>query len=403
MCKKVFQHEALYEGAEKWQPCVTREEPIDSRKDDIRTDFERDYNRILHCHAYRRMKSKTQVFFATQNERICTRIEHVNHVASVSSTIAGFLGLNTQLALAIAIGHDLGHAPFGHCGEHIIQSIALKELKQSFWHEKNSLRVIDCIETLEDSSGNHKNMNLTYAVRDGIVLHCGEVDENSLKPRKDAIPLELIEKPNQYAPFTWEACVVKIADKISYLGRDIEDALTLKILTNQQLDELKRIVGGGHKAINNTILMHDLITDLCKNSNPEDGICFSDYYFHFVNKVKGFNYEHIYNHKRLRNYEKYARLIIETIYETLMDFYDGSDTPSKLSSLQVQFPLLTASFNDWLLKYDVNFRKNDDRIFAHKVLYDINRHDDYVLAVIDYIASLTDYFAIDVFNELSRF
>ncbi len=404
MKENLFSSVGLFKTNPNWNYAIKRESDIYYRKEDIRTDFERDYNRILHCTAYRRLKHKTQVFFATQNDTICTRIEHVNHVSSVSFTVAKFLGLNTQLTMAIALGHDLGHAPFGHSGERIIKKITKEVLGENFWHEKNSLRVVDRIETLEDSFGKLKNLNLTYAVRDGIISHCGEVNENALFPRKENIDLNLIEKPNQYAPYTWEACVVKIADKISYLGRDIEDALTLNILSPAQLNDLKKIAGENIKAINNTILMHDFIIDLCKNSTPVNGIMFSEKYLELINNVKKFNYEHIYNHKRLKNYEKYAELIIFSIFEALDSFYAGIDTYKRITEYQTSYPKLTLSFSSWLKKYESTSVESDKgKKYQNIFLYDLRQHDDYRCAIIDYIASITDHFAIDIFNELTSF
>ena len=265
-----FKDVAIDHGIQKWRNCISREFPLYAREDDIRTEFARDFSRILHCTAYRRLKHKTQVFFATTNDHICTRIEHVNHVSSISHTIAKFMGLNTELTSAIAIGHDLGHAPFGHAGEDYIKEIAADELGDQFWHEKNSLRFVDYCETLEAPSGKHNNLNLTYAVRDGIISHCGEVDENALYPRDEFMDLNTIARPNEYKPYTWEGCIVKISDKIAYLGRDIEDALTLKILSRPQLKELSSLVKehGKYKfrEINNTFVIHKLIIDLCENS-----------------------------------------------------------------------------------------------------------------------------------------
>ena len=404
MENNLFEPVALNNKSTKWEHAIKRENDIYYRSEEIRTEFERDYNRILHCTAFRRLKHKTQVFFATQNDNICTRIEHVNHVSSVSFTISKFLGLNTQLTIAMAIGHDLGHSPFGHSGERIIKKITKDVLNEDFWHEKNSLRVIDRIETLEDSNGKLKNLNLTYAVRDGIVSHCGEVNENALFPRNEAIDLNSIVKPNQYLPYTWEGCIVKIADKISYLGRDIEDALTLNILSSSQLNDLKKIAGENIKAINNTILMHDFIIDLCKNSNPDKGINFSEKYLHLINNVKKFNYENIYNHKRLKNYEKYAELIIYSIYEALDSFYAGIDTYKKIAEHQTSYPKLSNSFSSWLKKYESTSVESDNgQKYQNKFLYNLKNHFDYKQAIIDYIASITDHFAIDIFNELTSF
>jgi dGTPase len=301
--KGLFSKVSVSPRRPKWENCVQRFEKLYHRGDDIRSPFARDFNRILHCTAYRRLKHKTQVFFAPRNDHICTRMEHVNHVIAVSYTIAKYLGLNTELTNAIAIGHDLGHAPFGHAGETFLKTIVQKELKETFWHEKNSLWFVDKIETLEDPNGYHRNLNLTYAVRDGIICHCGDVDEGQLIPRDDFVDLYDMAEPNQYSPFTWEGCVVKIADKIAYLGRDIEDARTLKILSVSEAKELVKTVRPYTKRrmreLNNTILMHDFVIDVCMNSSPEGGIRLSKRALELMNAVRGFSYDKIYYHKRL--------------------------------------------------------------------------------------------------------
>jgi dGTPase len=222
----------------KWQEATRRYEGLYNTDGDIRSPFSRDYTRIIHSAAYRRLRNKTQVFFSPQSDHICTRIEHVNHVESISYTVAKYLGLNTELTRAISVAHDLGHAPFGHKGEKFLSKISKEHTGEAFWHEQNGLRAVDSIELLEDHDRRRRNLNLTYAVRDGIISHCGEVSEDGIKPREDAIDLGGFKRPNQFAPFTYEACVVKIADKISYIGRDIEDAMHLGIVTKEQMDEL---------------------------------------------------------------------------------------------------------------------------------------------------------------------
>ena len=129
-----FYEERMDENHPNWERAIKRNGNLYTRPDDFRTPFGRDYTRILHSTAYRRLKHKTQVFFTTKNDHICTRIEHVNHVDSVSCTIGQYLGLNTELIGAIANGHDLGHSPFGHLGERVLKEISEKELKQPFWH-----------------------------------------------------------------------------------------------------------------------------------------------------------------------------------------------------------------------------------------------------------------------------
>lgn len=392
----------------KWEESINRVE-LYHRDDDIRSPFSRDYNRILHCSAYRRLKHKTQVFFATTHDHVCTRIEHVNHVTSVSYTIAKYLGLNTELTNAIAIGHDLGHTPFGHAGETILSNITNEKLGISFWHERNSLRIIDKTETLEDPWGFQRNLNLTYATRDGIVCHCGEVDENAIFPRKDCIDLETITKANEFRPYTWEGCVVKIADKISYLGRDIEDALVLNILNRSQLDELKKIFKqtertGTIKEINNTILIHDFIIDLCKNSSPKTGIMISSSSLKIMNLLKDFNYENIYKHKRLNVYKDYAKLIIKSIFDVINSFFDGENTVESIDRHKDIYPLLAKTFKEWLYKFgSPNKRDSDANRFKNTVLYNSYEYNDYVLAAVDFISGMTDYFALKIFEELTTF
>jgi len=172
-----------------WEKFIERETPLPEKKDELRSEFMRDYTRILHSDAYRRLKHKTQVFFNPKNDHVCTRIEHVQHVESVANTIAEELGLNVELTKAIATGHDLGHSPFGHTGEKVISEIALKNGLKNFWHERNGLHFVDNIEFLSDEEGNCRNLNLTYAVRDGIISHCGEVDSQGIIPRKEIIDL----------------------------------------------------------------------------------------------------------------------------------------------------------------------------------------------------------------------
>ena len=214
----------------RYEKLIERAEPLYDRDDDIRSPYDRDATRLLHCTAYRRLKHKTQVFPHVENDHICTRMEHVLHVDSVSHSIATYLGLDLSLTRAIAMGHDIGHAPFGHTGGEVLSEISQSALGKTFWHEANGVYIADNLELLEDEYGIERNLNLTYAVRDGIISHCGEVDENGLRPRENCFDLSEFRTVGQYPPATWEGCVVKVSDKIAYLGRDIEDAETLDIL-----------------------------------------------------------------------------------------------------------------------------------------------------------------------------
>ena len=171
--KNILYNYAAKEENKNWENIISRKNKLYMRNNDIRSEFERDYTRIIHSTACRRMKHKTQVFFTPQNDHICTRIEHVTHVESISYTIAKYLGLNTELTKAIATAHDIGHSPFGHKGEKILSEISQRDIGECFWHEKNGLDMVDKIELLEDPNGNKQNLNLTYAVRDVIISHCG--------------------------------------------------------------------------------------------------------------------------------------------------------------------------------------------------------------------------------------
>lgn len=384
----------------KWKHAIKREKELYSRNNEIRTDFERDYTRVINCNAYRRLKHKTQVFFSPESDHICTRIEHVAHVESISYTIARYLGLNTELTKAIATAHDIGHSPFGHEGERILSEISKRELGEAFWHEKNGVEIVDKIELLKDNLENKQNLNLTYAVRDGIISHCGEIDENNLKPREEAIDLREYKYPNQFKPYTWEGCVVKIADKISYLGRDMEDAIRIGIL-DEQLDELRQMLEiDENEPINNTILINNMIYDLCENSSVEKGLCFSDDMYQLINSIKKFNYKNIYMSDILKPSIEYFKLIINQIYETLKRLYNGENTLVEIHKLKKFYPKLMSSFEEWIVNYWNLPRsekcKNDEFI-------DMENEKDYCKAIIYYISGMTDNFAIDIYNEIIRF
>ncbi len=427
--KDAFKNLACNEQNEKWEQAIKREIPIYSRNNDIRSEFERDYTRILHCEAYRRLKHKTQVFFAPHNDHICTRMEHVSHVASVASTISKYLGLNEQLATAIATGHDIGHAPFGHHGENCLNNLLEQKEGQNapkkFWHERNSLFFADYIEALPDPNGIEQPLNLTYAVRDGLICHCGEIDQQGIIPRNQAIDLYSMKRPGITQPFTWEGCVVKIADKIAYLGRDLEDARAYSILDMTAYRQLREIVGstlgfekkGAHalrsgKAINTTVLINDLIVDLCEQSSPEKGLCFSDEYFKFILELKKFNFANIYNNWRLSEFAIYAENIIKTLFRTLQKAQMFVKS-GRVCQVLKTYPKLCSTFEDWLIKHS-NYKSwsVEKRSFIDKksifhyntpVIFDINDDESYTKCIIEFISGMTDQFAIQVYEEIITF
>lgn len=400
--EKKFINVSANENNPLWNKIIMRETPLYKRDNDLRTDFERDYTRVIYTNAYRRMKHKTQVFFSPTNDHICTRIEHVNNVESISYTIANALGLNTSLTKAIATAHDIGHSPFGHRGEKILSNISQKEIGETFWHEKNGLDVVGKIELLEDNNGFKKNLDLTYGVRDGIISHCGEVNEKFLKPREEFIDLQTYITPNQYSPFTWEGCVVKISDKISYISRDIEDAILLGLL-DDSLEELHEILKFEKKAIiNNSVIINKLIFDLCTNSNPDDGLIFSDESLQLLDNIKAFNYKNIYYSDKVLASEKYFELVLTQIFEILKSAYDKENTLENLNKMKKNYNSVVTPFIKWINCY-WNLTDRENTNLQNKVLFDINNEKDYLKAIIYYISGMTDNFAISCYNEIIGF
>jgi len=390
---KKFSNYSANPNNPNWENIISRTKPLYQRETDLRDIFERDYTRIIHSTAYRRLKHKTQVFFSPDNDHICTRIEHVTLVDSISHTIAQYLGLNTNLTHAIAVAHDLGHSPFGHAGEKILSSISMRDLGISFWHEKNGLDFVDYIELLEDSESCKQNLNLTYGVRDGIISHCGEIDENSVRPRNDFIDLKDYTKPNS------EGCVVKISDKISYVCRDIEDSVTLGILDNCSNELHKLLNLNNFENINNTNVINELVYDLCTNSSFEKGLCFSDKYLNLLNELKAFNYKNIYFCDRIQPSIRYFEVVLNEIYNILKSYY-SNDLQTSLNKLCHVYPKLGNSFKGFInLFYDFG-----DRTFCkNTILFSSNNEKDFYHCILYYISGMTDHFAIEAYQEIIGF
>lgn len=407
----IFSEFAAKPGNQNWEELIKRNLPLDIRHEDVRSPFARDYTRILHSRGYRRMKNKTQVFFNIDKDHICTRMEHVAHVESVSGTIAGFLGLNTELTKAISIGHDIGHAPFGHQGERVLDEISKKHLGKSFWHEKNGLHFVDDVELLANSYNEKRNLGLTYAVRDGIISHCGEVDQNGLHPREELIDLSDFAEPGQFQPATWEGCVVKISDKIAYVGRDIEDAVSLGFIDEEGKQQLLKLARtNDEKVMNTTVIMYNLIQDICENSSPEKGICLSDKFSNQLNEIKEFNLRYIYRNKLFQPYQEYSVLVINQIFESLLDLYDPEMIWANIAKEKQYKPDTMDSFEGWLAEYceeefvpEGDLKQTAKACKNRKIYGRLETKELYVQAVIDYISGMTDRFAIKVFNELLKY
>lgn len=409
----LFKNVAAVETSSLWEKLIAREVELYKKPNELRSEFARDYDRILHSDGYNRLMGKTQVFSNPESDMTCTRIGHVNQVASIAENISEFFGLNTKLTRAIALGHDIGHSPFGHSGEVKLNAIMkANNLTSTFWkgpffHEKNSLRFVDDIETKLNPNGYQQNLDLTYAVRDGIVCHCGEINENGLKPREEYIDLRTIQKTNRPQPFTWEGCVVKVSDKIAYLGKDLEDAINNGFLAPEKKNELIELVykntGLKFDEINNTVLINHFVSDLCANSTVEEGLKFSEPVFKLMNTIKDFNYKNIYYPKD-EIQDPRNDLALELIFKNLSMLYQGRETLEKLQTMHGRQPRLIDSFKNWLIKYsDINLEEKANRKLSNKVIYSIDDENDYKLSVIEFISGMTDRFALNSFREITSF
>lgn len=400
---KKFENEAMFENNQKWKQAISRESELQNRifgDAPMRTEFDRDYTRIINCNAYRRLKHKTQVFFSPKNDHICTRIEHVNLVESISNTIANYLGLNSDLTKAIAVAHDIGHSPFGHQGEAILSSIAEREYGARFWHGGNGLFLIDNLELLEDSNGIDRNLSLTYAVRDGIPGHCGEPARDGQKPRNEIIDLKDFSHSNKYQPYTWEGCIVKIADNISYLGRDLEDAKEMRLLTVRDLNNFNKSIEA--IKLNNSSIIGYLVGDLCQNSSVEEGLKFSSEAHELMQRIKKFNNEKIYKNEKIQPTIRYFKVVMNEIFYLLKNQYNGIYTIKNIKKLKRYYPVLSNEFGGWLEAYS-NVLDRDNESYSNKIVYDLNDIKQYSKAIIDYMAGMTDQYIVRIYNEIVSF
>ena len=345
------------------------------RKNDMRSAYYRDTTAIIHSSPFRRLKHKTQVFFAPSNDHICTRIEHVLHVASIASAICQGLNLNTDLAWAIGMGHDLGHTPFGHVGEKIINSLMEEKGLTNFEHEINSLRIVDFLAL------NGRGLNLTYAVRDGIVSHNGETFLQTILPDHQQKNLSQIVTRKQLIPSTWEGVVVRFSDQIAYLGRDFEDACRLSVIDK---NDLPCIVSSTLGETNSKII-DTLVQDIIAHSNPETGITFSDDIFAAVNEFKRFNYENIYLSPMLKGYKDYFTRLLSLISDYLYNLFSTYTFNTDLYMREKN--MLSIGFSNYLVDMKSGYEDHDgnfDRL------------------IFDYIAGMSDNFALDCADEILK-
>ena len=307
--------------------CQSKGRSVPEEKCAIRTEFQRDRDRIIHSKAFRRLMHKTQVFLAPEGDHFRTRLTHTIEVSQIARTIARGLNLNEDLTEAIALGHDLGHTPFGHNGEEVLNTIH----PGGFEHNVQSLRVADVLEM----TSSRKGMNLTAEVRDGIVNHTGS--------RK---------------PFTLEGQVVKISDRVAYINHDIDDAVRSGVIS---MDDIPRkaleTFGYSHaERINN------MVTDIIRESDGKDEILQSPLFKDELITLRSFMFSHVYKSSRVKKEEDLAK--VEVVIKSLYEY----------------------------------FLKNPDKL--PEDLQEIAAANGINEAVKDYIAGMTDRFALNVYTDL---
>lgn len=296
-------------------------------KCEFRTEFQRDRDRIIHSKAFRRLMHKTQVFLAPEGDHFRTRLTHTIEVSQIARTIARSLNLNEDLAEAIALGHDLGHTPFGHNGEMILDSIH----PGGFHHNQQSLRVVEILE----STPNRCGMNLTFEVKDGIVNHTG----------KDM-------------PTTLEGQIVRISDRVAYINHDIDDAIRSGVLSENDLpEEPIKLFGKSHKErINN------MVTNVVENSDNKEIVSMDLEYKKQLDVLRTFMFANVYKSSRVKKEEDLTK--VEVVISSLYKYF--------------------LTHPDKLPKDDLGLLEKDG----------IN------VVVKDYIAGMTDRYALNLYSDL---
>ncbi len=298
----------------------------------IRTCFQRDRDRVIHCKAFRRLKHKTQVFIAPSGDHYVTRLTHTLEVSQIARTISRALNLNEDLTEAIALGHDLGHTPFGHIGEEVLNKLH----PDGFRHNEQSLRVVDLLE--KDGQG----LNLTWEVRDGILKHSkGQAD---------------ILGKNWEDVATLEGQVCKIADVIAYVNHDIGDAIRSDIITESDLPELA-VANLGHT---HSQRINAMVCDVISSSQAKPTIAMSPEVIKAANSLRQFLFDKVYNPSLLTKDAERARRTLRILYSYFLRHEDK--LPSEFASLN-----------------DTRERK-----------------------VTDYIAGMTDQYALRLAEEISK-
>jgi dGTPase len=339
--------------------------------EDIRPPFFHDGDRIVHSRAYARYIDKTQVFYLVKNDHITHRVLHVQLVSKIARLIGRALLLNEDLVEAIALGHDIGHVPYGHDGEKYLSDICWKHGIGGFHHNIQSVRALDRIEEL----------NLTLQVLDGILAHNGEAHDLRVVPALDKtwekMEYEIEERQHQanghsgILPMTMEGCVVRVADTISYVGRDIEDAITLGYIAREDIPvACSEVLGSTNRDI-----VNNLVVDVIENSYNQPYIALSPATARALQALKEFNHERIYSNPEIKAQSAKVQRMFALLFEAfLSDLKAGRDQSRIFTNYKGSF-----SAERWKRYADGT---NEPEI------------------VRDFIAGMTDEFFNDTFREL---
>ena len=342
---------------------------LDKIDDDIRTSFFRDIDRIIYTLSYTRYIDKTQVFSNSDNDNISKRMTHVQMVSRIARTISRALGLNEDLTEAIALGHDLGHVPFGHTGEKILNDITIKKTGKMFNHNIHSVRI------LKDVENNGRGSNISIQVLDGIMCHNGEFVNSEYYPRKKTVDDFLNEYNKCYydretlkslRPMTLEGCVVRISDIIGYIGRDIEDAVRLGVINiNDVPTNIQNVLG-----VNNAEIIEKVIIDIVNNSIGKPYIKLSNDVFKAIVDLKKFNYENIYNKANTKEQLDFYEKVFNSLFDKYLDQLNNNVIDSDIYKIYLNY------MDD---KY-LNSTSNEDK-------------------VVDFIAGMTDNFILAQYKK----
>ena len=270
----LYEREALFLSPYATKSAATLGREREEARCDFRTDFQRDRDRIIYSNSFKRLKNKTQVFFAPQGDHYVTRLTHTLDVSQIARSIARMLRLNEDLCEAIALGHDLGHTPFGHVGERVLASLAEK----GFSHNVQSLRVVDCIEK------EGRGLNLTREVRDGILQH-----------------------KSTGKPMTLEGQAVSLADRIAYINHDIEDAIRAGVLQKEDLPKSATTLLGDETRVR----IHSAIKDIYQTSAGKDFVQLSPQMMGAINELRSFMFERVYEVANKSIQERSKRMLTQ--------------------------------------------------------------------------------------------